>query len=65
MSTMAKQFRREYTDGDGDTLVVSGWPVVPGIVFETRRKGERHGDPVELSDTEARELALFILDRTK
>jgi hypothetical protein len=62
---MAKQFRREYTDQDGDVLVVSGWPVVSGIVFETRRKGEKHGDPVELSDTEARELALFILGRTK
>lgn len=65
MSTMAKQFRREYTDQDGDTLIVSGWPVVPGIVFETKRKGEKHGDPVELTDTEARELALFILGRTK
>jgi hypothetical protein len=65
MATMAKQFRREYTDEDGDVLVVAGWPVVPGIVFEVRMRGERHGNMVQLTDTEARELALALLGWTK
>ena len=53
-------FKRQFTDQDGDSLNVSRWPAVSGVVFETRFKGENVGAMVELSDAQVEELITFL-----
>lgn len=57
---MAKMNRIQFKDRDGDVLVVSQWPVVPGIVFETRNRNSNVGAMVEITKEQAQALIEFL-----
>lgn len=59
---MAKHFRKQWADQDGDVLTVSGWPVIPGVVFSTRFKDESVGPVVELTKDQVKDLIKFLGD---